>query len=806
MNTGFLNMKKIWLTLVAVLCFAATLMAETVSPATARQVAAQFLKAQGATLTDDGANTHRSKIAAAHDKAPAYYIFNADAAQGYVVVSGDDCVGDNLVLGYTAQGSFNADNVPDNLKWWLDATAEGIARLSALGSKATKVATHDDIAPMVTARWNQHEPYNESCPKVSEELPPTGCMATALAQVMRYHRWPQAATSKLPAYKMVSGATVSALPSTTFDWDNMLDDYSNGYTDEQGAAVSKLLRYCGQLLQMNYTLKTSSANVYDLNLLVNSFGYDPGVSLANAEGYTVSGWDELLYNELREGRPLAYSGYSTGGGHAFVIDGYQVQDGEGYYHVNWGWSGNCNGFYKISLLNPSGSGSGGSTTEDGYSRWQTALIGLQPRRDSSEKFYRYLHAWIWNEPVDGVPVSWMVNPSHRDVTFEIAIVGRKNDGTPDYSDMRTDNVINVPGFSNASLVSGVNAKGLLSSTFSESICIGLFSGLAPGRHNYMFINRECVDGAPWKPVFGPNNYVEAVINSKGQLEQVILHPNPQLSLSPDELEVEGIKQSGISHTVYATIHNASANDYIGSVNIDMYEVKDGVLKGPAVKTQTGLLIEGGGTSQVFTNVNAPVAGDYVLLLTKGDTNADGVALKDIEKVPYYLAHKGVRFDELEFTCTSLMYGESTNDDGDSIYYVNVVVDNGTPLDYDAYCIMNFYECNESGEYAQEDFFGARYIPIIVPSKTSQPFTMVIPPLEPGNYVVELQIANDFHSTLVNDYFVFSKMLLPVTGTGIRGVESDGLSSVWYDLSGRRLNKKPSKRGIYILKGQKVLVE
>lgn len=238
----------------------------------------------------------------------------------------------------------------------------------------------------------------------------------------------------------------------------------------------------------------------------------------------------------------------------------------------------------------------------------------------------------------------------------------------------------------------------------------------------------------------------------------------------------------------------------------MYEVKDGVLKGPAVKTQTGLLIEGGGTSQVFTNVNAPVAGDYVLLLTNGDTNADGVALKDIEKVPYYLAHKGVRFDELEFTCTSLMYGESINDDGDSIYYVNVVVDNGTPLDYDAYCIMNFYECNESGEYGQEDFFGARYIPIIVPSKTSQPFTMVIPPLEPGNYVVELQIANDFHSTLVNDYFVFSKMLLPVTGTGIRGVESDGQSDVWYDLSGRRLNKKPSKRGIYILKGQKVLVE
>ena len=806
MNTGFLNMKKIWLTLVAVICFAATLMAETVSPATARQVAAQFLKAQGATLTDDGANTHRSKIAAAHDKAPAYYIFNADAAQGYVVVSGDDCVGDNLVLGYTAQGSFNADNVPDNLQWWLDATAEGIARLSVQGSKAAKVATHDDIAPMVTARWDQHEPYNESCPKVSGELPPTGCMATALAQVMHYHRWPQAATGKLPAYKMVSGATVSALPSTKFDWDNMLDDYSNGYTDEQGAAVSKLMRYCGQLLQMDYALGGSSANVYDLNLLVNSFGYDPGVSYANAEGYTVSGWDALLYNELREGRPLAYGGSSTGGAHAFVIDGYQVQDGEGYYHVNWGWSGNDNGFYKISLLNPGGSGSGGSTTKDGYSRWQMALIGLQPRRDPSEKFYRYLHAWIWNGQTDGDSETWMVNPSNRDATFELALVGRKNDGTPDYSDVRTDEVINVPGFTNVSLETGVNIKGFFTVVFSENLCRYIFSGLAPGHHTYMFINRECVDGAPWKPVFGPNNYVEVVIDSKGQLEQVIQHPNPQLSLSPDELEVEGIKQSGISQTVYATIHNASANDYIGSVNINMYEVKDGVLKGPVVKTKTGLLIEGGGTSQVFTNVMAPAAGDYVLLLTHCNTNADGAALKDIEKLPYYLAHKGVSFDELEFTCTSLMYGESTTDDGDPLYYVDVVLDNGTPLDYDAVLVFKFYKCNESGEYGQEDFFGSRYIPIIVPSKTSQPFTMLIPPLEPGNYVVELEIANDFYSIDVDDYFVFSKMLLPVTGTGIRGVESEGLSDVWYDLSGRRLNKKPSKRGIYILKGQKVLVE
>jgi len=801
-------MKKIWLTFVAVLCFATTLTAETVSPSAARQVAAQFLKAQGATLTDNAAKPHHSRRIAAHGNAPVYYIFNADAAQGFVVVSGDDCVGDNLVLGYTKQGSFSTDNVPDNLQWWLDATAENIARLSSLNIQAPSVPTHDDIAPMVTAKWDQSFPYNVYCPVVSGRSSVTGCMATALAQVMYYHRWPQTETATLPAYTMSSGMLVKGLPSTTFNWDDMQDKYSNQSTNEQMAAVAVLMRYCGQSVQMEYTPNVSNGICYDLDLLVNAFGYDPGVYSAFADNYTVSGWDALIYNELREKRPLVYCGHSTGGGHAFVIDGYEVKDGEGYYNVNWGWDGSCDGFYKINLLNPSSSGSGGSTTKDGYCRRQQALIGLQPCLDPSRKFYRYLSGLEWNTPsIDG-PKCYVLNQSYRDATFDIALVGRNSDGAPDFSDVRLTDVLELKGFSYAAILKD-QSDGFIDWVLDEETKEAISSGLAPGHHNYMYVNKENgVEGALWKPIFGPNNYIEVVIGSTGQLEQMIVHPQPQLSSSSDELKLEGIKQRGLALTACATIHNASTDDYVGSVLLDMYRLEDGVLHGPVVKTQTGIMIEGSGTTQVFTNVSAPTTGDYIILLTTNEgANADGISLNEIENVPNYLAHKRESFDELEFVCKKIDYEERADEDGDSLYSIKVVLDNGTPLDYDAALFINVYKRNDADEYDAVDFPSLVYSMSHIPSYTCDTVSVSLPfALTPGDYVVELNIANDFNSRVVSSYFVFDAVPVSITSTGIIGIKNERQTDSWYDLSGRRLNKKPTQKGIYLRNDQKVLVK
>lgn len=204
---------------VTVLCIAADCMADPVSYSSARQIAATFLQSKGAVVKDDaitpnGRATSRRAVA---EKTP-YYVFNATAGQGFVIVSGDDCVGDNLVLGYTDRGSFDAGSVPDNMKWWLEQTASQITELSRSGAKATAVATHADIPYFIKSLWSQgsnkydpQKPYNAFCPEVDGKLCPAGCMATALAQVMYYYRWPQESiVGELPAYETIDGLSVDA--------------------------------------------------------------------------------------------------------------------------------------------------------------------------------------------------------------------------------------------------------------------------------------------------------------------------------------------------------------------------------------------------------------------------------------------------------------------------------------------------------------------------------------------------------------------------------------------------------------------
>ena len=208
-------MKQRLTILATLLCCAVVMMAETVSPDAARQAAMDFLKKQGATLRSEAARA-KSQTMANEDgqqvEASPYYVFNA--SQGFVVVSGDDCVGDNLVLGYAPRGSFCEKNVPEGLRWWLKQTARQIGELSRLGIRVAATPLHDDIAPMTTSLWDQDWPYYNACPEFEGDLSYTGCMSTALAQVMRYHRWPQGPTAcTMPAYTMTDGTPIEAIPA-----------------------------------------------------------------------------------------------------------------------------------------------------------------------------------------------------------------------------------------------------------------------------------------------------------------------------------------------------------------------------------------------------------------------------------------------------------------------------------------------------------------------------------------------------------------------------------------------------------------
>lgn len=806
-------MKKIILT-TAFLCCAMTIVATPVTPQTARQAAAKFLNKKGIALKSEAMRAKNRAMGSNTDcgeqtQASPYYVFNATASQGFVVVSGDDCVGDNLVLGYTSQGSFDAEAIPDNLQWWLDETATQISTLSCLGVKARRVALHDNIAPLLTTCWDQTLPYNAFCPITDGQQCLTGCMATALSQVMYYHRWPQGPiANELPAYTMANGRVIEGLPVTSFDWDNMVNDYSKPTTEAQQTAVATLMRYCGQTIQMDYTPHVSNGTIYDIDILVNNFGYAPGLYCANANEYTVSGWDELLYSELRQGRPLVYCGQSTGGGHAFVVDGYEVQDGEGYFSVNWGWSGKGNGFFKINLLNPDMSGSGGSTTKDGYSNYQSALIGLQPRQGASEGNYRYLNSIGWDE-ADGESehVFVLVNPSYLSGTFTVGLAELGDDGTPDLSRIYASKDYEFTGFRNADL----DHNGVLILPLTND----LFSNLTSGRHKLVFVNRESGTSAPWQSVFGPNCCIEVNIGETGEVTDIILHPQTQLTASASDIKIVGLKQRGIRQTVSATIQNTGTEDYVGGVDCGVYYVEDGELKKLVCVTKTGAMVEAGGSSDIFFNISAPYAGKFVFVLTQKHKGEDvtGSKLADIAKAPGYLGHQSATFDQLAFICQDAQYNERNDKEGNPAYYLDLKIANGTPMDYDAVVLAKFYKPNDEGGYDPVVFPSQPYIynSLQLSSNMWKAVSIPLPEaLETGEYGLDLLIANDFHSLIPDDYFVFASGPLTVTSTtGIETLnEKCGLCNddSWLTLDGRQLSGKPTAKGVYIHQGKKVVMK
>lgn len=304
-----------------------------------------------------------------------FYVFNAEGQNGFVIVSADDRT--IPVLGYADKGSLEMNKLPVNARRWLEGYAEEI---KALGEDV-QANTHPrrvigaPVAPLLTCHWDQGAPYNLQCPIDGEYNSVTGCVATAMAQVMYYHKWPQSATTAIPAYTTsTKKLSLPELPATTFKWNQMKDSYSYDETGAAADAVAELMRYCGQAVRMDYTSNESGASVGAAHL-INYFGYSKTAQNMNRSYYTTTEWEAMIYKELSNARPVLYSGNSGSGGHQFVIDGY---DDKGLFHVNWGWGGYADGHFVLSVLNPDGRGIGGGSSSNGYTRWQDAIIGVQP--------------------------------------------------------------------------------------------------------------------------------------------------------------------------------------------------------------------------------------------------------------------------------------------------------------------------------------------------------------------------------------------------------------------------------------------
>lgn len=349
-------------TLFPALLAATMLTASPISRDEARRQAQAFLNGRTAAARAAEPSPALADVPA---PSPACYAFNIGSGEGFVIVAADDRP--EPVIAYAESGAFSAANLPTNARAWLDALTHNAYPAHNAHSPHPAHSPHLSfpVRPLITTQWGQQSPYNWLCPDGCV----TGCVATATAQVMNYHRWPQAATTAIPAY-----STYDELPPTTFDWAAMPAMLTDG---ENYEAVARLMQYCGHAEQMRYSAVSWAYEEAVPLALTRFFGYDAGARVVYRNDYTNDAWTTLILGELQAGRPVIYGGNKAEGGHEFVVDGY---DGEGFFHINWGWGGQSDGWYRLEAANPEsvGTGGGGGIGLNGYSTYQSAVIGVQP--------------------------------------------------------------------------------------------------------------------------------------------------------------------------------------------------------------------------------------------------------------------------------------------------------------------------------------------------------------------------------------------------------------------------------------------
>ena len=415
-------MKKVFLGLMAVLV-SMTLFAERVSVEDAALVANNFMNVASANSNVKKAIPAKRMVRKAMAEENLYYLYENADGEGWVIIAADDAV--TPVLAYSNTGHFRTDNMPSNIRKWVGKYNNFIKKIeddgvvaseetSAQWKKLRKGLPDDPagtivVGPLVQTQWDQDDPYYNLCPGSGSSKAYTGCVATAMAQVMNYWEWPKRGkgshtyqpldpNSNTGAKSKRYGQQTANFGATTYDWDNMLDTYTSSATSAQKTAVATLMYHCGVATEMMYGNDADGGSgTYTVNYgdwsdytcaqssLAEFFRYDKSKltgymrdglidgGTTYYDKWTDAAWTAMVKAELDLQHPIMYGGAGDGGGHSFICDGYDSQD---YFHFNWGWSGSNDGWYKLSNLVPGSGGAGGGSYS--FSEEQDVIIGIVP--------------------------------------------------------------------------------------------------------------------------------------------------------------------------------------------------------------------------------------------------------------------------------------------------------------------------------------------------------------------------------------------------------------------------------------------
>ena len=608
--------KTFLLALSTLLLLTGTVSAQPVSSEQARQIASQFMTERGKTLA--ARTPHRAPRTGGQvaDEA-SYYVFNAEANKGFVIVSGDERA--MPVLGYTDEGTFDAENLPDGLQWLLENYQYQMSHaFSSTNSQPTnnnsqiyhapRQARHA-VEPLMTTLWNQGEPYNILCPRyfnkdgTTGEHSATGCVATAMAQVVAYYRWPDELVRAIPGYSQKyetdegdKNERRNAIPKgTKIDWDNMLDNYDGPHTAKQDTAVALLMYMVGVDCKMSYGASSASGYSEGVDGLITSFNFDDGTHIEKRDWYTLHAWDEMIYNEIATGHPVPYGGQNSGGGHAFVLDGYSI---DGLYHVNWGWGGMCNGYFRIDILDPDNNeGIGASQTPGGYNMGQDCIIGMKrpdgikdnpPTRHrlsandweirGTNRFFCNFVNWT------GVNTTWNMGVAYVDEAGELKLIGSARSGQ-------------------------ISPNTYLGQEFT-------IQGLKEGTYHIVPVCKRNSDTKWVCHVCTDRNYVYTEVDANGQVVKMEIRPTED-HLEMTNLSFPGNHKRGDQQAVSATFRNNGEDEYFKEIHLLASRTED---KGKSI-CRTAIAIAHGEETTIALSFKPEQSGTWnIWLATDGNGN------------------------------------------------------------------------------------------------------------------------------------------------------------------------------------------
>jgi len=389
-------MKKLSLTLIGFLSFCTILFAKQIDVRIAQTVAQTFLSGTTSLRSTPSLNlvyTEKDQTLLRSGQAENYYyVFNIGNNNGFIIISADDV---NVpIIGYSLEGSYDSNNLPPNFKGWMDDVRMGMKEAISKGETSSEKAASEwqnlqsgkapvqaraaSVHPLVKTKWSQGHPtpnvyadeiYNLAIPfREGGKIPYTGCVATAMAQVMKYHNYPASGIKATPAYT-TTNSNQFKVPSidvtkTVYKWGHMLNTYDRNSTSTQIDAVAELMYHCGASVYMNFSINGSGAvTERAANALKSYFNYHQGTTYTNRSSDDTQ-WKNLLKTELDNKRPMMYRGRTSDNstGHTFVCDGYDVNE---LFHFNWGWAGYQDGYYNVNAALS-------------YSYQNAAIIGIKP--------------------------------------------------------------------------------------------------------------------------------------------------------------------------------------------------------------------------------------------------------------------------------------------------------------------------------------------------------------------------------------------------------------------------------------------